>query len=614
MRSLRLVALVALPLVAAACKKDKPKEGETSAKAEEPPMDVGAFCQLVMGAPRRNLDASCTDGEKGEKAFSYLAGIADERVTACKKWLEPDVAAGRLQVIGARARACAAALEKASWKETLKPEPIARYSECHGMLRGAQPAGGACRVDATCAPGLSCVGSSSATDGTCAAQASASQACEVPAGFRAIEDHRARCGEGLACPPTPQAVLAARIFPLGYESLEPDGAPPPSKEAGKTDEQPSSSNEGGTGTRNKGEEGSMGRPANRYGVRGPEDSPDPHIARRAALRDAAEFGMIGLLDTSSGGLGQPARTGIRGLDCIVRGVPLELDQPMTDSFGAGGLGLTGFGESGGGRGEGIGLGSIGFGRGTGFGSGHRTRPPKVRMGATSVTGRLPPEVIQRIVRQNFGRFRLCYENGLRTNPNLEGRVNVNFVIGRDGSVSNVSGGGDMPDAGVISCVTRAFYGLSFPAPEGGIVRVSYPILFSNDGAGSTASASPSASAPPPPSEPPPSAPTAPARTEPTATASKCVAVESRALCSSDASCRAGERCVGVKCTDAVAAGSGERCTEPNDCGPGLYCSRAKGDESKCRPRKADGEACTSSIQCAGICNADGKCASFCDGR
>ena len=64
-------------------------------------------------------------------------------------------------------------------------------------------------------------------------------------------------------------------------------------------------------------------------------------------------------------------------------------------------------------------------------------PPQVRMGATQVNGRLPPEVIQRIVRQNFGRFRLCYENGLRNNPNLQGRVSVRFVIGRDGAVSNV---------------------------------------------------------------------------------------------------------------------------------------------------------------------------------
>ena len=111
-------------------------------------------------------------------------------------------------------------------------------------------------------------------------------------------------------------------------------------------------------------------------------------------------------------------------------------------------------------------------------SAHRAKPPQVRMGATSVSGRLPPEVIQRIVRQNFGRFRLCYENGLRNNPNLQGTVSVNFVIGTDGSVSNVGGGGGMPDGGVVSCVTRAFYGLGFPSPEGGVVKVSYPITFS----------------------------------------------------------------------------------------------------------------------------------------
>jgi len=43
-----------------------------------------------------------------------------------------------------------------------------------------------------------------------------------------------------------------------------------------------------------------------------------------------------------------------------------------------------------------------------------------------VNGRLPPEVIQRIVRQNFGRFRNCYESSLRTNPSLTGRVAVKF--------------------------------------------------------------------------------------------------------------------------------------------------------------------------------------------
>ncbi|HYP98165.1 MAG TPA: AgmX/PglI C-terminal domain-containing protein [Polyangiaceae bacterium] len=102
---------------------------------------------------------------------------------------------------------------------------------------------------------------------------------------------------------------------------------------------------------------------------------------------------------------------------------------------------------------------------------------RVRMGATTVSGRLPPEVIQRIVRLNFGVFRGCYEQGLARNPNLEGRVSARFVIGRDGAVSNASNGGsDLPDSGVVSCVVSAFYGLKFPEPEGGIVTVVYPIL------------------------------------------------------------------------------------------------------------------------------------------
>jgi hypothetical protein len=74
---------------------------------------------------------------------------------------------------------------------------------------------------------------------------------------------------------------------------------------------------------------------------------------------------------------------------------------------------------------------------------------------------------------------MCYEQGLSRNPNLQGRVSARFVIGRDGSVSNASNGGsDLPDSAVVSCVVSAFYGLSFPQPEGGIVTVVYPIMLS----------------------------------------------------------------------------------------------------------------------------------------
>jgi hypothetical protein len=109
---------------------------------------------------------------------------------------------------------------------------------------------------------------------------------------------------------------------------------------------------------------------------------------------------------------------------------------------------------------------------------HRPGAPTLRQGDLTVNGRLPREVIQRIVRQNYGRFRFCYEDGLRRNPHLEGRVTVRFAIGRDGAVSAAQNGdSDLPDASVVTCVIRAYMNLSFPPPEGGIVTVVYPIMF-----------------------------------------------------------------------------------------------------------------------------------------
>jgi len=169
---------------------------------------------------------------------------------------------------------------------------------------------------------------------------------------------------------------------------------------------------------------------------------------------------------------------------------------VADSLGRGGLGLSGIGGGGGGLGT---LGTTGHGAGTGTGQGfgagagrlggsHRSSSPQIRPGATTVSGRLPAEVVQRIVRQNFGRFRMCYEDGLRNNPNLQGRVTVRFVIGSDGSVGRAANAGsDLPDAAVVQCVVGAFRGLSFPQPEGGSVSVVYPLLLSpgDGGAGAT---------------------------------------------------------------------------------------------------------------------------------
>ncbi len=89
-----------------------------------------------------------------------------------------------------------------------------------------------------------------------------------------------------------------------------------------------------------------------------------------------------------------------------------------------------------------------------------------------------------MVRAKFAEFRRCYDRGLARDPNLTGRVEARFVIGKDGKVTNVGvfgkpSGEDaaLQERRVIACLERNFATLSFPPPKGGIVTVSYPIVF-----------------------------------------------------------------------------------------------------------------------------------------
>ncbi len=271
------------------------------------------------------------------------------------------------------------------------------------------------------------------------------------------------------------------------------------KEDHNTIEDSKDDKEGGTGQRAIGEEGAMGNPNSkatnrRFAIAGPVDNKDIHISRESALRDAASFGLIGLINTGSGDPNAP--TAPWGRDESLGADPFSARGNMWGSdigeaFGVNGLGLSGIGEGGGGRAEGIGVGSVGtIGHGAGLGdkqgfgnghgllkSGHKIKDIKVRIGTSIVTGRIPAELILRIMRQSYGRFRFCYEVGLRKNPNLSGRIVIRFIIGRDGTVSNVANGGsDIADSNVISCILRSVYNISFPSPESGIVTILYPVV------------------------------------------------------------------------------------------------------------------------------------------
>jgi beta-lactamase regulating signal transducer with metallopeptidase domain len=93
-------------------------------------------------------------------------------------------------------------------------------------------------------------------------------------------------------------------------------------------------------------------------------------------------------------------------------------------------------------------------------------------------GRLAPEVIQNVVRANFGRFRTCYEQGLKRDAKLEGVVTVKYVILPTGAVRDVADDGStLPDLDAIQCIVRGFGNLTYPPPEGGYVTVVYPVQF-----------------------------------------------------------------------------------------------------------------------------------------
>jgi hypothetical protein len=169
--------------------------------------------------------------------------------------------------------------------------------------------------------------------------------------------------------------------------------------------------------------------------------------------------VLDAADEARRGLGRPARIAILVMSLDAKVESFKGTDPLADVDGGG-----------------LGFGSLGT-----LGKGGRSdaAAPKIRTGPTTVTGRLPPEVVQRIVRQNFGRFRLCDEQGLQRVPDLNGEIAVKFVIGADGEIAGKAAKqrATLADDATVQCVLRAFSSLSFPSPEGGIVTVVYPLLF-----------------------------------------------------------------------------------------------------------------------------------------
>lgn len=94
-----------------------------------------------------------------------------------------------------------------------------------------------------------------------------------------------------------------------------------------------------------------------------------------------------------------------------------------------------------------------------------------------ITGPIGPSDVARLMQIQLPRLRPCYETARSTHPQLAGRVDVRFRIGRDGRVTEASASG-LPDApDVATCVAAVLRGTTFPVPQGGSLQFSYPLMF-----------------------------------------------------------------------------------------------------------------------------------------
>lgn len=211
----------------------------------------------------------------------------------------------------------------------------------------------------------------------------------------------------------------------------------------------------------------------------PEQKPlDPAAARKKALEEAAEYGVLGLLNDDSlvGG--------------VLGGVPMGVLGAGT-SLGAGGLGLSGVGSGGGGTGFGViggsgGLGSIGtIGHGSGTGSAfgssggnpvsgqsiHVSGNLVVELG-DAVTLGVSIEAGARVLRDRVYMLRDCYRKGLDRNKQLAGSVALRLVVGSTGRVELVRElGSDLADREVVGCVVKGLDDAYVGVPSGSFFGV-----------------------------------------------------------------------------------------------------------------------------------------------
>ncbi|MFW6067491.1 MAG: TonB family protein [Myxococcota bacterium] len=94
-------------------------------------------------------------------------------------------------------------------------------------------------------------------------------------------------------------------------------------------------------------------------------------------------------------------------------------------------------------------------------------------------GQFDTSVVQRQIRARLRAIQRCYENELRKDPSLAGKVTVEFTIEQRGNVTGARAAQNTTGSSAVErCVVNTIRRFRFnPGPEGGSVTFSYPFVF-----------------------------------------------------------------------------------------------------------------------------------------
>jgi TonB family protein len=138
------------------------------------------------------------------------------------------------------------------------------------------------------------------------------------------------------------------------------------------------------------------------------------------------------------------------------------------------------GEGAGGQGGTGGANAVGYGKGHHAGvKGQGNGFVSMDIGGAAVEDGLTKDQVGEVIHKHLSEVRYCYESAMIRQPDIEGKLVVNFTIGGSGmvKVSEVKTS-TLPDPRLDDCILRRLNTWKFPNPKGGIdVAVTYPFIF-----------------------------------------------------------------------------------------------------------------------------------------